>query len=166
MNRRNILSASAMTALGLALSPGSAVSQEKSLKEQLVGTWTLVSSISVRPDGTKTDRPNILIYTTDGHFALVDVRADLPKLAGNDRARASAEEAQVVVAGSIAYYGTYSLNETDKILTANVEGSTFANMVGGGGQERIITSLTADELKFTNPRPSGVILEFVWKRAK
>jgi hypothetical protein len=32
---------------------------------------------------------------------------------------------------------------------------------------RIITSITGDEMKFTNPRtPAGVILEFVWKRAK
>jgi len=43
MNRRCILSISAMTALGLALLPGSAVAQQKSLKETLVGTWTLVS---------------------------------------------------------------------------------------------------------------------------
>jgi Lipocalin-like domain len=168
MNRRNILSLSAIAALGLALLPGSAVSQQKSLKEQLVGTWMLVSSISIRPDGTKTDRPNlgILIYTSDGHFALVDVRADLPKLAANDRARATAEEALAVIAGSLAYYGTYSVNEADKILTAKVEGSTFANMIGGPEQKRIITSLTADELKFTNPSPTGVTIEFVWKRAK
>jgi hypothetical protein len=35
---------SAITMLGLALIPGSAVSQQRSLKEQLVGTWTFVSS--------------------------------------------------------------------------------------------------------------------------
>jgi hypothetical protein len=36
-----------------------------------------------------------------------------------------------------------------------------------GNQRRIITSVTADEMKFTNPRtPAGVTLEFVWKRAK
>jgi len=40
-------------------------------------------------------------------------------------------------------------------------------LVGGAEQKRFITSLTADELKFTNPRtPSGETLEFVWKRAK
>jgi len=65
-----------------------------------------------------------------------------------------------------AYFGTYSINEVDKILTAKVEGSTYANLIGTD-QKRIITSLTADELKFTNPRtPAGVTLEFVWKRAK
>jgi len=45
MNRRYIISVSALMALGLALLPSSAISQQKSLKEQLVGTWTLVSAI-------------------------------------------------------------------------------------------------------------------------
>jgi Lipocalin-like domain len=155
--------------MGGALHAGDAVAQQKSLKEQLVGTWIYVSSTSTRADGSKTDRPNlkgIVIYTSDGHFAFMSVRADLPKLANPDRARATAEEAQAVVAGSIAYYGTYSINEVDKVLTAKVEGSTYANLIGTD-QKRIITSLTADELKFTNPRtPAGVTLEFVWKRAK
>ncbi len=154
---------------GVVLPSGDALAQQKSLKEQLVGTWIYVSSTSTRADGSKTETPNlkgIVIYTSDGHFAFVSVRADLPKLANPDRARATAEEAQAVVAGSIAYFGTYSINEVDKVLTPKVEGSTYANLIGTD-QKRIITSLTADELKFTNPRtPAGVTLEFVWKRAK
>jgi len=36
-----------------------------------------------------------------------------------------------------------------------------------GHQRRIISSITVDEMKFTNPCTlSGVTLEFVWKRAK
>jgi Lipocalin-like domain len=70
--------------------------------------------------GSKIDARNlkgIVIYTSDGHFAFVSVRADLPKLAANDRARATAEEARAMVAGSNAYYGTYSVNEVDKVIT-------------------------------------------------
>jgi len=171
MRRLGMLTATTVSVLimGGALPTGDAVAQQKSLKEQLVGTWIYVSSTSTRADGSKTDRPDlkgIVIYTSDGHFAFVSVRTDLPKLASPDRARATAEEARAVVAGSIAYYGTYSINEVDKVLTAKVEGSTYANLIGTD-QKRIITSLTADELKFTNPRtPAGVTLEFVWKRAK
>jgi Lipocalin-like domain len=155
--------------LGVVLSSGDALAQQKSLKEQLVGTWIYVSSTTTRADGSKTENPNlkgIVIYTSDGHFAFVSVRADLPKLANPDRARATAEEAQAVMAGSIAYYGTYSINEVDKVIIPKVEGSTYANLIGTD-QKRIITSLTTDELRFTNPRtPAGVRLEFVWKRAK
>ena len=155
--------------LGGALAMSDAIAQEKSLKEQLIGTWIYVSSTTTRADGSKTENPNlkaIVIYTSDGHFAFVSVRADLPKFANPDHALATADEAKAVVAGSIAYFGTYSINEADKVLTAKVEGSTYANLLGTD-QKRIITSLTADELQFTNPRtPAGVTLDFVWKRAK
>src|ERR1700722_16192552 len=53
MNRRNIFSLSAIAALGLAMLPGNVVAQTKSLKDQLVGTWTLVSWEQVHKDGTK-----------------------------------------------------------------------------------------------------------------
>jgi len=168
MSRRII--AALIAALGLALVPGSVVSQQTSLKDQLVGTWLMVSSSSVRPDGTKIERPNMkgmVIYTSDGHFSFVSVRADLPKLASNDRAQASVEEARAVLTGSIAYFGTYSVNEQERVITAKVEGSTFPNLIGGPEQKRIVTNLTAEELKFTNPRtPAGETLELVWKRAK
>jgi len=74
--------------LGVVLPAGDAIAQQKSLKEQLVGTWKLVSSHNIRSDGSKIDRsgPNpkgILIYTSDGHFVFVNTRSDLPKLASN-----------------------------------------------------------------------------------
>jgi len=56
MNRRNIFGLSAIAALGLASLPGGAISQQRSLKEQIVGTWTFVSALDVKPDGTKSDR--------------------------------------------------------------------------------------------------------------
>jgi hypothetical protein len=171
MRRFGMLAVATVSVLimGDALAMGDAMAQEKSLKEQLVGTWIYVSSTSTRADGSKTENPNlkaIVIYTSDGHFAFVSVRDDLPKLANPDRALATAEEAKAVVAGSIAYFGTYSINEVDKVIIPKVEGSTYANLIGTD-QKRIITSLTTDELRFTNPRtPAGVTLEFVWKRAK
>lgn len=48
----NVLRLIAISALGLTLLPGSAVSEQKSLKEQLVGTWKIVSVDNTRPDGS------------------------------------------------------------------------------------------------------------------
>ena len=56
MNRRKVISLSALTAFELALLTGSAVSQQKSLKEQLVGTWTVQSWDQTNKDGTKLQR--------------------------------------------------------------------------------------------------------------
>ena len=171
MRRLGVLVATTMLlAIWAVVLPSSdAFAQQKSLKEQLVGTWIYVSSTTTRADGSKTENPNlkaIVIYTSDGHFAFVSVRADLPKLANPDRTLATAEEAKAVVAGSIAYFGTYSINEEDKVIIPKVEGSTLANMIGTD-QKRIITSLTTDEMRFTNPRTAaGLTLEIVWKRAK
>ena len=44
---------------GVALRAGDAVGQQKSLKEQLVGTWKLVSLHNMRNDGSK-DRKSVV----------------------------------------------------------------------------------------------------------
>ena len=41
------------------------------------------------------------------------------------------------------------------MISAKIEGSTCPNFVGGPDQKRLITSLTADELKFINPAASA-----------
>jgi hypothetical protein len=156
--------------IALALSNGSAFAQ-KSIKDQLVGTWSLVAVTAERADGTKgepfgANPKGVIIFTADGHFSLLQMRAELPKIAANDRGKATPEEAAAIVGGSIAYYGTYTVNEADKTITPKLEAGTYMNIVGGPEQKRIITALTADELQFTNPRtPAGVTLLTVWKRA-
>jgi Lipocalin-like domain len=68
--------------------------------------------------------------------------------------------------GSIAYFGTYSLNKTDGTLTLHIERSSFANR-NGTDQQRLIASLTATDLKYTNPAAStGGTAELAWKRVK
>src|ERR1700682_1172489 len=52
-DRRLVLSLSAITTLGLALLPGGALAQQKSLKAQITGTWAVVANDNVAPDGTK-----------------------------------------------------------------------------------------------------------------
>jgi hypothetical protein len=172
MNWRNILSLSAITALGLAMLPGGAVAQQKSLKDQLVGAWTFVSQKYKFPDGRTTDifGPNakgILILEAGGRVAYVSMRAGLPKFTSNDRTKGTADENKAVVDGSYAFFGTYTVNETDHTFTIHVEGSTFPNF-DGADQKRTLT-LAGDELKYTNPVATvgqGAIVEAVWKRAK
>ena len=162
----------AVAALVFGLLSGQAGGQQKSLKERLIGTWILVSVDIVKPDGSRTElfgpKPKgILIYTTDGHFATVNSRADLPKFASNRRDQGTPDENRAVVQGSIAYFGTYSVNEADMVVTANVDASTFAGMVGDPDQKRVVSLITEDELKLSNPASTtGGKLELVWRRAK
>ena len=171
MNRRSILGLSAAAVLGLALLPGSAVSQQKMLKEQIVGSWTFVSALDVHPDGRKTDRwgpspKGIFIFDGNGRYAQFITRSDLPKFAARTVDQGTAAENKAVLAGLVASFGTYTVNEADKTVTTRVEGSVFPNLVGLD-QKRLIVSLTADELKYTNPTTStGTTAEATWRRVK
>jgi hypothetical protein len=72
-----------------------------------------------------------------------------------------------IASGVIAYTGTYTVDENTTTIHVNIETSSFPNLVGTPNQRRIVTSITDDELKFTNPRtPAGITLELVFKRAK
>ena len=53
MNRRSVLS---IMMLGLTALPNSAISQQWSIKDQLVGTWTLASWEHALPNGRKFNR--------------------------------------------------------------------------------------------------------------
>ena len=53
------------------------------------------------------------------------------------------------------------------VVTANVDASTFAGMVGDLDQKRVVSLITEDELKLSNPASTtGGKLELVWRRAK
>ena len=173
MNRRNILSLSAITAFGLALLPNSsALAQTKSLKDQLVGTWTLVSWEQANKDGSKQQDfgPNpkgVASFDANGRFFVMFARPDLPKIASTDRIKVTPQEAQAINVGSLAYFGTYTVDEASKTITLQMESSTYPNQLSVP-QKRVITTLTAEDLKFTNPTPTAGVgqINIAYKRAK
>jgi hypothetical protein len=97
MTPRRVLGLSAITALALALFPLGAIGQQKTLKEQLVGTWTLVSAESTDSGGTKmplvkgTDVQGLQIFTDSGKVSF-QVIGGHPKIASNDRSKMTPEE--------------------------------------------------------------------------
>jgi hypothetical protein len=166
--RRTILSG--LVALALFMPPG-AWAQTTSVRDGLVGAWSFVSVVSQADDGRRgepfgANPKGIIIFSPDGHFSLFQSTAEIPRLAANDRARATPEEAMTVVRDSIAYFGTYTVNEAAREFSLTLVGSTYTNLMGSTPQRRIITALTPTELAFSNPRtPSGVTLHTVWRRA-
>jgi hypothetical protein len=164
------LGLSVITVLGLAMLPTGAVSQPKSLKDQLIGTWTFVSSVNTKPDGNKYDAwganpKGTTIYDANGHYAFMIMRSDLPKF--TDRSKTTPEQGKAVVEGSIAYFGTYTGDEPSKTVTLHVDGSTLSAL-NGTDQKRIIKSISADEMNTFNPVTSdgGTPADTIYKRAK
>jgi hypothetical protein len=166
------LSAIALLCLGIALLAREAVGQqaERTLKDQLVGTWRIVSNYNERQDGNKFEPfgPNptgILIFEPNGLISLQILSSRLPKLASNNRQEGTPEENKAIVQGTLCFFGTYSVNEAEHTLNLHIESSSFPNW-NGTDQKRFLT-LTGDELKWTNPTPaSGGTAYVVWKRAK
>jgi hypothetical protein len=170
MNRRTILNLSAITALGLAFLPGSAIAQTKSLKDQLVGTWTAVSWEQDVANGPKLQRfganpKGVTVFDANGRVFSMYARPDLPKIASKDPSTPTPEEAKAIVSGSIGYFGTYMVDEATKVITLKLEASSFPNQVGTD-QKRTITSISATELKLQNTAViSGGQISYVFKRA-
>jgi hypothetical protein len=174
MNRRTMLRLTAFAFLwlvGVFLPAGKAIGQQagSTLRNQLVGTWMLVSNYTDREDGSKFDTfgPNptgILMLDGDGRLSLQEMRSDLPKFASNNRQEGTAEENKAVVQGSICYFGTYSVSEVDHTLNFHLESCSFPNW-NGDDVKRSFT-LTGDELTWSGGGSSGRPIHTVWKRAK
>jgi hypothetical protein len=167
MDRRSILTIGA--AAGLGLLPRVAIAQQKTLKEQIVGAWTLVSWVLTRPDGTKNyrfgDHPKgVNTFSPTGRFSLIIVQPDLPKISSNDSMKPTGEEAVAIVRGSIAYFGTYDVDEATKTLSLQLDGTTLTNQLGIL-QKRIIDSISATEMRYSNSiAVGGGKIEVAWKR--
>ena len=83
MNRRDIMVASTMTAVGLAL-PARSLAQTSSAKEKIVGAWSLDSIYDEGADGAKhyvwgDGVQGLAIYTAGGHFSSQVIAANRDK---------------------------------------------------------------------------------------
>ena len=143
---------------------------EAQTAQDLVGTWTLASATirsgEVKMDMFGPDPSGTLMFGRDGHYALIFLRRDLPKLTSNSRLSQTVEESRDITKGSIAHFGTYRVEEDEagKALMLHIEGSTFPNWAGT--EQRRSFSLSGDELSYISPGSSGVATQVVLRRAK
>src|SRR5436190_24240761 len=112
MNRLHVVAVCAATILGLASVPSSTVAQ--SLKEQLVGTWVVVSVVN-ELDGKKVEPfgPKLVgyfMFAPTGHFQVNIVHPDRPKFPAKIRAGGTPEEFKAAVLGNISTFGKYIVN--------------------------------------------------------
>jgi hypothetical protein len=147
-----------------------AQSKAADLRQQIVGAWTLVNVV-LEQGGTKSEPfgPNpkgIATWDANGNFIHVLFRADLPKVASNNRMAPTPEEGKALAAGMLVTYGKYSISDADGSVTMKIEASSFPNW-NGAEQKRTIT-VTGDEMRVINPTPpsGGGTAYVVWRRIK
>jgi hypothetical protein len=152
------------TILGLALSASNAFAQQKPLKEQMVGTWTLVSLVEQHQDGRKEEKPfgpNLkgqLMLDQNGRFSL-QLIGERPKAAGDPR---------TPVGPAVAYFGTYSVGEGDNSLTYHVERATITAFEGS--DQKATVTIKGDDMSYVRSpiqSPTGPFVPtLTWRRAK
>jgi hypothetical protein len=169
----HILSLPLITALGLALLPTGALAQQKSLKEQIVGTWTVVSNYQQRQDGSRTNNfgnnpKGMAMFDSSGRFSWMLFGDPPKKFSANDRMQGTAEENKAAVHGTVAYYGTYTIDEAKGTVTYNMERSMFPNW-DGIARTASVTIMGDDFKQVSAPIPSSsgpFVPNLVFKRAK
>jgi hypothetical protein len=125
-----------LSAAALVLLPTGVVAQQKSLKEQIQGPWSLASCNSTTAKGEKiaycANNPRgILILAGNGNYASTTVAGgrkdtDAPGVAAN--------------------FGTWSVNEADKTVTIHFVGAL--NPANEGKDLKLNISLNGEELKY------------------
>jgi hypothetical protein len=87
-----------------------------------------------------------------GHFVLIISRPSMPKIEANRRDAGTPDENKAILAGMLAFFGTYKVSIPDGLLTIHVEASTFPNWVRTA-QKRYFT-LAGDEMTWVNHAPA------------
>jgi hypothetical protein len=176
MDRRNVLEIMATAGLGFVVVGSGALAQPKPIQDQLVGAWTLLLDDGVKSDGTRTPTfgPNpigSLIFTPNGRYSLQIMRViDRRPFASNNRDTGTADENKAVSQGTIAHFGSYTVDEAGKTINFHIEGSSFPNWENTN-QKRRVTAITDEVLTYTNPASSTPAqgfthAELVWKKVK
>ncbi|WP_217441674.1 lipocalin-like domain-containing protein [Myxococcus sp. CA039A] len=146
---------------------------EKSFKEQLVGSWTLVLVDNVIPDGKRVqlygaEPQGLLMFDGQGRYSIQILRAGRARFASSDKNQGTPEENQATVRGTNSHFGRYSVNEVERTVTFHIDHASFPNWEGT--QQRRTFTLTGDELKYIVPAPTtggtGAVGEVKWRRAR
>jgi hypothetical protein len=190
MYSRNVLGISVAAALLLSLGGASAQQQQrppqqpqqaqpqKPMKELILGDWTLLLVDGINADNTHTPLfgPNpdgINIFMPDGRFSVTVMRTiNRPKFASNNRLMGTADENKAVTQGTLAFFGTYNVDEANKTLTLRIEASTYPN-VEGQKQTWKISEITDEVMTIdlpiaqsTTPQGGFTSIETIWKKLK
>ncbi len=144
---------------------------EAGAPNQVLGTWRMVTA-QIDPDGKNLpaygDKPHgMLVFTEDMHFVEVLTDANIPKFASNERGKGTAEENRAAMAGSIGFFGTYTVDK-DGVFSGNrVDASTFPNWVGAVRTRKDLRLIVeGDRMTEHFQRPDGTRILIIWQRVK
>jgi hypothetical protein len=132
----------------------------------LVGTWRLVDAISDGEAAFGDNPAGMLVYTNDGHVAVVISHAGRQPLSVADRIEAPAEERAGAFATFFAYAGTFSVANDE--VRHKVEVASVPNWVG----TELVRELRVDGDRLVLRTPPTLVggaereTQLVWTRCR
>ena len=168
---RSFVQCLALCVAAVGLVPPSAHAQP--LREQLLGTWVLVSWTQMVGD---VEEPGLLgrdpvgqfMFAPDGHMCFNAMRRTRSKLGGSGPQAGTPEEKAAAYDGYIGYCGRYEVNEAERSVIFQLDLSSFPNWTGTI-QKRFV-ELAGTRLRITTPpipmRGKQMVSTVVWERPK
>lgn len=168
MKRLSALILSAILATGIASISESTFAQQRVTKDQLSGTWTLVSCANA--DGSTpvfcVNANGRMMVEANGRYMWSIAARGRPKCTGEcGRAQMTGDQYKAAVLGFASNFGSSTFNEADQTVTANIEAAMFPNTEGI--QTKGNVSLTGDELRIQYITDGGGAgPTHIWRRAR
>ena len=147
----------------------------KTLRDQLIGAWKLVSHVEKPVDGSEPVYPmgekleGIIIYAPDGYMSVHIMRPGRPKFASGDWLSGTDKEIKEAARGYFAYSGPFHIDEEKKTLTHSMFVSLDPNWLGQT-QTRVV-KIEGDMLHLSTEKPlesegKETMYYLTWKRAE
>jgi len=126
------------------------------LKQQLVGTWSVVSFVNENEKTGKTtkvfgsDPKGYFMFDAANHFSINLMRPGRPKFGRRDFPLPG--ESRAALEGIIVMFGDYKVNESEHSISLQIIGGSFPAW-DNTNQKRFI-AINGDELTYKNPTPA------------
>jgi hypothetical protein len=141
MSRRHILSLSAIAVLGLVVLPNIAMARHKSLKDSILGSW-LVVSVSDKYDDGHTVNP--WGSGMKGNFTFDNAGRFTQILIGEADQTMKSPDPRKPDAIALAYFGSYTVSDADKVISLHVDGAT--NSMRAGSDQKFTLTMKGDAM--------------------
>lgn len=167
MNIRSLQSLYTIGAYALALATTSPIVM--AADNNIVGTWRMVSA-QIDPLGSNQPAYGVnpngwLVFTSDLTFVEVLTDANIPRFASNVRGQGTDSENRTAMAGSIGFFGRYTVDERGEFTGNKVEGATFPNWVGSvRTRSDLQMTVDGDVMIESFRRPEGTQIRITWWR--
>ncbi len=139
-----------------------------------IGTWHLVAVNFYNANGDVQkfygqDPHGYIYYDAQGRMSVQIMQRDRPHLPRHHQAEHALEDYQAILRGYVAYFGTYSVDETARTMTHHVQGSLLPDWVGTdlvrNYEFRNNNNLLILSTPFSHLRGDDLRGDIIWERA-